>query len=105
MAPPQTLRVAAVQFHSGPDLSANLTRAGEAIRAGAATGARLVVLPEASMVAFGADLPEVAQPLDGPFAETIRAVATECAVTVVVGMFEPAAVSYTHLTLPTSDLV
>jgi predicted amidohydrolase len=40
------MRVAAVQMNSGPDVSANLRRAGELVREAASLGATLAVLPE-----------------------------------------------------------
>jgi predicted amidohydrolase len=46
-----------------------------------------VVLPEATMCAFGVSLAPVAQPLDGPWASGVRAIAAEHDITVVVGMF------------------
>lgn len=90
MQPPTIVRVAAAQLHAGPDPAANLLVARDAIHAAAAGGAALVVLPEATMAAFGTDLRAVAEPLDGPFAEGIRQVAAEVGVGVVIGMFEPA---------------
>ena len=56
----------------------------------AAAGARLVVFPEATMRAFGLPLAPVAQPLDGPWADGVRAVAARHDVVVVAGMFTPA---------------
>lgn len=90
MQPPTIVRIAAAQLHAGPDPAQNLLVARDAVQAAAAAGAALVVLPEATMVAFGSDLRAVAEPLDGPFAEGIRAIAAQCGVSVVVGMFEPA---------------
>lgn len=43
---PDPFRVAAIQTVSGPDVAANLARAGELIAEAAAGGARLVALPE-----------------------------------------------------------
>jgi deaminated glutathione amidase len=85
-----TLTVAAAQLSCGPDPAENLKAALEAIAAGAARGARLVVTPEATMAAFGSDLAAAAEPLDGPWAGAVLAAAREHGVTVVVGMFEPA---------------
>lgn len=83
------MRVAAVQLGSTKDPVENLFLAGNGIRGAADAGARLVVLPEATMANFTTRLSRVAQPLDGPFAQGIRAVAAECGVLVVVGMFTP----------------
>lgn len=84
------LRVAACQLQATTDPVTNLQVARDAIRAAAAAGAQLVVLPEATMVAYGADLAALAEPLDGPFAQGIDEVAAQTGVCVVVGMFEPA---------------
>jgi predicted amidohydrolase len=81
--------IALAQIVSGADPSANLrlidTRAAEA----AERGARLVLFPEASMRAFGHRLDDAAEPLDGPFAEGVRATARERDVTIGVGLFTP----------------
>ncbi len=56
-------------------------------------GADLVVLPEASARDFGtpgSDLAPYAEPLDGPFTTTLRALAEEQGWSVVGGMFETA---------------
>jgi deaminated glutathione amidase len=93
------LRVAAAQISSGPDPQANLTTIGDAVREAADRGARLVVLPEASMARFGSDLRGVAQPLDGEWAASVRRLAGDAGVVVVVGMFEPAGDGRVHNTL------
>jgi predicted amidohydrolase len=41
----QSMRAAVVQLHSGPDVAANLAAADVHVRAAAADGATLVVLP------------------------------------------------------------
>lgn len=52
--------------------------------------ADLVVFPEATMASFAARSAEVAEPLDGPFADGVRALASEFGTTIAVGMFTPA---------------
>lgn len=84
------LCVAAAQISSGPDPVANLALAESAVAEAAGRGARLVALPEAAMAHFATTLAPVAQPLDGPYAEGLRALATRHDVTVIAGMFEPA---------------
>ena len=81
-----TIRVAACQMSSTDDPSENLTAIREATARASARGARIVVFPEAAMACFGTRLDEVAEPLDGPFADGVRAVAQEHDVTLVVGM-------------------
>jgi predicted amidohydrolase len=84
------MRVALVQLTSGHDVGANLAKIAATARSAAVEGAELLVYPEASMYAFGAPLVEVAQPIDGPFATAVQALAAELGVTMVVGMFTPA---------------
>lgn len=85
-----TLMVAACQIQSGPDPRANLVLAEEAIARAADLGADIAVLPEAAMAWFARDVRDVAQPLDGPWAQGIRAIAQRHSIVVVAGMFEPA---------------
>lgn len=88
---PAPLRVAAAQLTAGEDPAANLDLVRRAAADGAEQGARLVVLPEATMSAFtNRRLDQVAQPLDGPFADGVRAAAQEHQVVLVVGLFTPA---------------
>jgi predicted amidohydrolase len=79
--------IALAQIVSGIHPDRNLALVADAARDAAAAGARVVVLPEATMCAFGVSLAPVAQPLDGPWASGVRAIAVEHDITVVVGMF------------------
>jgi predicted amidohydrolase len=88
MTTADTLNVAAAQISSAADPQINLKAIADAI--GRADGADIVVLPEASMARFGTDLRAVAQPLDGSWANEVRALARQAGIVVVVGMFEPA---------------
>ncbi|MFT3875212.1 MAG: carbon-nitrogen hydrolase family protein [Propioniciclava sp.] len=85
----ELLRVAACQISATDDPAHNLTQIAEAARDAAARGARVLAFPEAAMVRFGAPLAEVAQPLDGPFADGVRELAAETGALLVVGMFTP----------------
>lgn len=84
------MRVHAVAFGSGADASANAALAVAAVRAGAADGADLVVLPEYAAAfdprGVGADL---AEDLDGGFVTALRAAAREAGVAVVAGTAVP----------------
>ena len=70
-----TLRVALAQILSGADPEENLelvaTRTAEAAR----QDAQLVVFPEATMRRFGLPLAEIAEPVDGPWAQRLRKIA------------------------------
>lgn len=83
------MRVALAQITSGPEIAQNLELVADRLRAGAEQGAELVVLPEATMRAFGTRLDQVAEPLDGPFATRVRELAVDAGVHAVVGMFTP----------------
>ncbi|WP_010540804.1 carbon-nitrogen hydrolase family protein [Dietzia alimentaria] len=84
------MRIAAAQILTGRDPQDNLRLVRESVTEAAARGARMVVLPEATMRAFGAGrLDEIAEPLDGPWASAVAEIAREQGIVVVVGMFTP----------------
>jgi predicted amidohydrolase len=85
------LRIALSQITTGPEPAGNLALIEEQTRRAAVAGARLVVFPEAAMACFGTPLDQVAEPLDGPWANAVREVAAAAGVVVVAGMFTPAA--------------
>lgn len=85
------MRIALAQFNSSTEPAENLAAVADHTRRAAGDGARLVVFPEATMCRFGVPLAPVAQPIDGPWADGVREVAAETGVTVVAGMFCPAA--------------
>ena len=85
------MRVALAQILSSHDIAANLAKVTSVARDAAAAGARLVVFPEATMYAFGAPLAGIAEPLDGPFGSSVQSLARDLGVTIVLGMFTPAA--------------
>ncbi|NMH96878.1 carbon-nitrogen family hydrolase [Pseudonocardia acidicola] len=83
------MRIAAVQLRVS-DLEPPPTRleaARQAVRAEAARGAELVVLPEMWLPGFFAfdDYPRVAEPLDGPTATGLSKLAAECGVHLCAG--------------------
>src|SRR5215471_507368 len=84
------MRVALAQILSGSDPAANLELVREYTRQAADAGARLVVFPEATMCRFGIPLASIAEPVDGPWADGVRRIATESGITVIAGMFVPA---------------
>ena len=84
-----SVKIAVEQIASTADPAKNLEIVLKAIRRGAATGARVVLLPEAALVRFGVDPAPHAQELDGPWATAVAELARELGVVVVVGMFRP----------------
>ncbi|ETW24532.1 carbon-nitrogen hydrolase family protein [Mycobacterium gastri] len=84
------MRIALAQILSGTDPAANLLLVREYTERAVDAGAELVVFPEATMCRFGVPLAPIAEPLDGPWASSVRRIATEAGITVVAGMFTPA---------------
>jgi predicted amidohydrolase len=80
------VRVAAVQLNSSADVAANLATADRLVRAAAADGASLIVLPE-KWTAMGGreDLLAAAQPLDGEAVSWARQAARELGVDLIAG--------------------
>src|ERR1700761_7356671 len=85
------MRIALAQILSGTDPAANLQLVREYSARAADAGARLVVFPEATMCRFGVPLAPIAEPVDGPWADGVRRIATDSDITVIAGMFTPAA--------------
>ncbi|SEH49680.1 Predicted amidohydrolase [Mycolicibacterium rutilum] len=77
------------QILSGTDPRANLGLVENYTRRAADAGARMVLFPEATMCRFGVPLAPVAEPVDGPWADGVRAIAERAGVVVVAGMFTP----------------
>ncbi|SOX52036.1 hydrolase [Mycobacterium ahvazicum] len=84
------MRIALAQMLSGSDPAANLEQVRDYTARAADAGATLVVFPEATMCRFGVPLAPIAEPVDGPWADGVRQIATASAVTVIAGMFTPA---------------
>ncbi len=84
------MRVALAQILSGTDPAANLALVREYTGRAADAGAKLVVFPEATMCRFGVPLSPIAEPVDGPWADGVRRIATDSSITVIAGMFTPA---------------
>ncbi len=93
------MRIALAQLISGADPGANLDQVALLTARAAAQGAELVVFPEATMRCFGRSLKEVAEPVDGPWADRIRQVARQHQVVVAVGMFTPSPDGRVHNTV------
>jgi predicted amidohydrolase len=83
--------IAVAQFAPSTDGAANLGAIRALATAAVARGARLVVFPEYSSYfspTLGQHFVDAAEPLDGEFVAGIRALATELAVFVIVGIGE-----------------
>ncbi|KUH82010.1 MULTISPECIES: carbon-nitrogen hydrolase family protein [unclassified Mycobacterium] len=83
------MRIALAQILSGTEPSENLALVEEYTRRAADAGARMVLFPEATMCRFGVPLAPIAEPLDGPWASQVRAIAERAGIVVVAGMFVP----------------
>ncbi|PNI07646.1 hydrolase [Arthrobacter sp. AFG7.2] len=83
------MRLAVAQIISSADPAANLELIRDYATQAKAAGAELVVFPEAAMRAFGNSLLDIAEPLDGPWAEGVRGIARELDIAIVAGMFTP----------------
>ncbi len=80
------MRVAAVQLNSTGDTEANRTAADTHVRAAAADGAALVVLPEKwNVLGSSGELHAGAEPLDGPAVSWARETARELAIDLIAG--------------------
>ena len=84
------MRIALAQILSGTDPAANLQVVRDYTDRAADAGAKLVVFPEATMCRFGVPLRPIAEPVDGPWADGVRRIATNAGITVIAGMFTPA---------------
>jgi len=84
------MRIAVAQILSGTDPADNLQLVRDYTGQAAEAGATLVVFPEATMCRFGVPLAPIAEPVDGPWADGVRAIAADAGITVVAGMFTPA---------------
>jgi predicted amidohydrolase len=80
------MRAAAIQLNATADAEANLAAAEQLVRAAAADGAELVVLPEKwSLLAAGEQLAALAEPLDGPAVTAARGWARELGIHLLAG--------------------
>ncbi|MDP9168850.1 MAG: hydrolase, partial [Actinomycetota bacterium] len=77
------MRIALAQIQSGTEPSANLDLVADYSRRAAEAGAAMVLFPEATMCRFGVSLAPIAEPLDGPWASGVRAVAEQSDIVVV----------------------
>ncbi|MFC4125469.1 carbon-nitrogen hydrolase family protein [Nocardia rhizosphaerae] len=88
---PAPVPIAVVQFAPRTDPAANLATLRGHVRAAAEAGARVVLAPEYSMFAvtrLDERVVAIAEPLDGPFATGLGALAAEFGVYLVAGVVE-----------------
>jgi deaminated glutathione amidase len=83
------LRVALAQIIAGPDPQANLDLVAQAATEAESDRAQLVVFPEATMRCFGLPLTEIAEPVDGPWAQRLAEIAEQHSLVIIAGMFCP----------------
>jgi predicted amidohydrolase len=77
---------------SGADKGENLEKIRAMTRAAAAAGARLTVFPEGAMVHLtdpDQPLAPFAEPLGGPFVETLQGLSAEHSMAILCGVYEP----------------
>jgi deaminated glutathione amidase len=86
-----TLQVALAQILSGADPQQNLELVAMQTAEAAAQNAQLVIFPEATMRRFGLPLADIAEPVDGPWAQQLRKIAEHHQIVVAAGMFTPGA--------------
>ncbi len=89
--PSTAIAIAIAQFAPGDDTAANLDSIRTLATRAVERGAKLVVFPEYSsffVAALGERTVAAAEPLDGPFATALAALAAELGVHLVAGMLE-----------------
>jgi predicted amidohydrolase len=98
----QPVKLACVQLASGPDKAANLAHAAAKVREAAATGAKIVVLPECFNSPYGCDyfpsyaetlLPSPPSPTQSPSFHALSAMARDNAVYLIGGSIPELATS------------
>src|SRR5690606_32115703 len=85
--------IAVAQFAPGEDKQANIDSIRDLATVAASRGAKLVLFPEYSSyftAALGANTVAAAEPVDGPFATALAALAKVLGVHIVAGMLEAA---------------
>jgi predicted amidohydrolase len=86
-----TIKIALAQIAVTGDKRANRDTIGVRVREAASAGARLVVLPEASMYHFGDPrhpLGPASEAVGGPFTQALQGLAVESSCWILAGMFE-----------------
>ena len=99
--PPRAFKVGLVQMSMSADPAANLAKAVERVHEAAASGAKVVCLPELFRTPYfcqreDASRFDLAEPVPGPSTQTLSAAAHQAGVAVVVPVFERRAVGLYH---------
>lgn len=94
-----TLRVALAQIIVPEDTAAVRTEVEQAAQQAAEAGARLLVLPEATLTPFGTTLRAVARDHSGAFISLLEELAERHDLTIVAGSFTPAVDGRVHNTV------
>lgn len=84
------MRIALAQINSTTVVTDNLAKVRAFSKDAAEQGAEIVVFPEATMIAFGSDLPTGADEYSAVWKNALRELATELGLTIVVGEFQRA---------------
>ncbi|GAA1483209.1 nitrilase-related carbon-nitrogen hydrolase [Brachybacterium fresconis] len=92
-------RIALAQIEVSEDYGTTAGIVRRAVADAAAAGARLVLLPEATLTPFGTDLRAAAEAHHEEFAQLIQELATDHGLVVVAGSFTPADGARVHNTL------
>ncbi len=104
----KSIKAGLVQHACGPDVQANLATAISGIREAAATGAKLIVLPELHNSEYfcrteDPALFDLAEAIPGPSTDKLSAVAQECGVVIIASLFERRAAGLFHNTAVVID--
>lgn len=83
------MRIALAQIQSTDNPAVNLRIVQHSACQAADAGATMVVLPEATMCRFGVPLHDIAEPVNGRWADHVRATAERTGTAIAVGMFTP----------------
>jgi len=99
----RSLKAALIQHAMGPDLERNRARSVDGIASAAADGAELIVLPELHASEYfckfqDPELHDLAEPLDGPTAQSLAEAAQRHRVVIVGSIFERRAPGLSHNT-------
>jgi predicted amidohydrolase len=86
------VKIALGQFGAGLEKQQNLAQMNKLAETAAASGADLVLFPEAAMVGGAPErsLVPFAEPLDGAFVSELQRLAAKHSIAIIAGMFEPA---------------